>query len=322
MERWNGKSVLLIIAVVLSLALTNCEKYEDPALGFKIEGLTADNFPRLDGSTSNEPLSRIIACKLLGYNYRWENLVQTYTVLTDDQEINTMLYDLVKTSQTHNAIVNLIDGNADIILSARKLSPDENAYAEAEGVTLIETPIALDAFIFIVNPNNPIRSLTHGQIVDIYTEKTVNWEKVGGFNREILPYVRNQESGSQELMESLVMQGTAMPEFSIDYDYTIFSMLPVFHTIRNTENAICYTVYYYKERMVAEEYRNTVKTIAVNGITPNRKTILNRQYPFVAEVYATVRSDLDKNSMAYKLYKLLQTDAGKSIIAESGYIPY
>jgi phosphate transport system substrate-binding protein len=306
----------------LCIALTNCGKYEDPALGFKIEGLTEDNFPRLDGSTSNEPLSRIIACRLLGYNYRWTDLTGVCTVLADNPEINAKLFDLVKTSQTHHAIVNLIDGNADLILSARKLSAEESAYAADRGVVLVETPIALDAFIFIVNPENPIYSLTHDQIVDIYTGKITNWKDAGGNKMEIRPYVRNQNSGSQELMESLVMQGAEMPEFSVDYENTIASMFPVFHTIQSMENAICYTVYYYKERMVAEKYRDAVKTIAVNGIAPGRETIVSRRYPFVAEVYATVRSDLDKNSMAHKLYGLLQTDAGKSIIAESGYIPY
>ncbi|MDR2064096.1 MAG: hypothetical protein LBP85_00055 [Prevotellaceae bacterium] len=110
-----------------------------------------------------------------------------------------------------------------------------------------------------------------------------------------------------------------MADFPIEFELT--SMLPVFYEIRNIENGICYTVYYYKKRMVPEEYRNTVKTVAVNGVAPDRKNILNRTYPFVAEVYAIIRNDLDKNSMAYKLYELLQTNAGKNIIAESGYIP-
>lgn len=306
--------VLLLIIGFASTTFTGCKKEEDPAQDFKIEGLTVDNFPRLDGSTSNEPLNMIIAAKLLGYNYRWLSFGSIYSVTTD-------VYHLVKTSQTHNAIINLIDGSADIILSARRMSPDEKMYADAASVTLIETPIALDAFIFIVNPNNPVNSLTHDQIVDIYTGKITNWNEVGGNNMEILPYVRNQNSGSQELMERLVLQGTPVAEFPIDFDTTILSMLPVFHTIRSQGNGICYTVYYYKERMVVEEYRNTVKTIAVNGVVPNKISILTRKYPFVAEVYAMIRSDLDKISMAYKLYELLQTKAGKSVIAESGYIP-
>ena len=314
--------VLLTTVGFLSLAFASCEKEEDPARGFKIEGLTADNFPRLDGSTSNEPLNRIIACKLLGYSYKWNRdpmLFSYYSVVADNQEANDIIYNLVKTSQTHNAIVNLIDGNVDIILSARKMSPDETMYADASGVTLIETPIALDAFIFIVNPDNPVNSLTRDQIAAIYTEKVTRWSEIGGNNSLILTYIRNQESGNQELMESMVMPETSIADFPMEYE--ISAMLPVFRAVRFEDNSICYTVYYFKERMVIEEYRNAVKTIAVNGILPNRETIVNRTYPFVAEVYATIRSDLDRNSTAYKLYELLQTNAGKSVIAEGGYIP-
>jgi phosphate transport system substrate-binding protein len=303
---------LQLLIVFVFLAIVSCRKEEEPVSGFKIEGLTIDNFPKIDGSTSNEPLNRIIASKLLGYDYEWTRMGEMYSVMTE-------VSNLVKTSQTHNAFINLIDGEADIILSARKMSLGEREYSDSVGVTLVETPIALDAFVFIVNPNNPVTSLTHNQIVDIYTQKVVNWNEVGGNDIEILPYIRNQDSGSQELMESLVMQGTPIADLPVDFEIT--SMFPVFLEIRAKENSICYTVHYYKERMVTDEARNAVKTIAVNGILPTQETISNRQYSFVAEVYVVIRSDLDKNSMAYKLYELLQTTDGKNVIAESGYIP-
>jgi phosphate transport system substrate-binding protein len=43
--------------------------------------------------------------------------------------------------------------------------------------------------------------------------------------------------------------------------------------------------------------------------------------PFMAHVYVMIRSDLDKNSNAYKLYQLLQSSVGKAVIEESGYVP-
>jgi phosphate transport system substrate-binding protein len=84
------------------------------------------------------------------------------------------------------------------------------------------------------------------------------------------------------------------------------------------DNAICYTVYYFKEYMVTGI---NVKSVAINGIYPNKETIGNKTYPYVAEVYAVIRSDLDESSMAYKLYEWLQTTAGKQAISESGYLP-
>ena len=74
--------------------------------------------------------------------------------------------------------------------------------------------------------------------------------------------------------------------------------------------------------MVSDGLLGNIKTLAVNGIMPDKNSIKTKAYPFVANVYVSIRSDLDQNSMAYKLYEWLQTPSGKSVIEESGYVPY
>ncbi len=287
---------------------------------FVIDGITVDNYPKVDGSTSTEPLQTIIACKLLGCRYDWRQHLEsdgTWGIQPNFEDIPyTFFSERIKTSQTHNSFINLIDKKTDFILSAREMSEDEKAYSTNAGVTLIETPVALDALIFIVNPANPIKSLTTKQIQDIYMGKITNWKEVGGKDAKINPYVRNANSGSQELMESLVMKGLVMPGWPVEM---LSSMMLAFTTIRNDVNGICFTVYYYKENIVRDN--ELVKTIGVDGISPVQNTIKKRSYPFTADVFAIIRSDLDKPSMAYKLYELLLTNAGKKVITESGYIP-
>ncbi len=63
------------------------------------------------------------------------------------------------------------------------------------------------------------------------------------------------------------------------------------------------------------------KNISVNGIEPNKTTITNNTYPYVSEIYAAVRSDIDKTSTAYKLFKYLTTSSGQNVVKESGYVP-
>ncbi len=52
--------------------------------------------------------------------------------------------------------------------------------AEESGVTLIYTPFAREAFVFIVNADNPVNSLTEQQVRDIFSGAITNWRTVGG----------------------------------------------------------------------------------------------------------------------------------------------
>lgn len=328
---------VLVIVCALSLAFLfpNCGFIENGEEGGNkespfIKGLTLNNYPKSDGSTSAAPLNAIIACKVLDIDYEWvwdEGRVREVKPTLNRNNSKKFL-QRIKASQTHQSFINLIDKKADIILSARKMSSDEKAYADNAGITLTETPIALDAFIFIINEANQVESLTISQIQDIYTGKITDWRDIGENDWEvsddlsifeIKPYVRNANSGSQELMETLVMKDLEIMDLPENDWEMISSMAGALDAVSHFHNSICYSVYYYKEHIVRD---NTTKTIAVEEIYPNRETIADKSYPYTAEVYAVIRSDLDTSSMAYKLYEWLQTEAGKQAITESGYVSY
>ncbi|MDR1155520.1 MAG: substrate-binding domain-containing protein [Bacteroidales bacterium] len=326
MIKFNHQQQSFLSAAVcfLILSMTGCETSSDKDRTeevARIEGLTFDNYPRVDGSTSCRHLNEIIACKLLDVPYTWEiPLVDEWTVRPDYEHIPEAYRDFfwqrILTSQTHGAFMNLIDGNADIILTHRTMSPDEKAHADAQGVTLTEKPVARDAFVFIVNPVNPVKSLTVAQVQDIYTGKTTNWKQVGSHDAAIKVFTRPRNSGSEEVMRELVMKGLGMGDFP---ESQVGSMVWVFSEVINNRDAICYTFLNYKE-LIVRKSDSEVPQIAVNGIFPDKETISNRTYPFIAEVHVAIRSDLDRNSMAYKLYEWLQSSAAHAAITESGYI--
>jgi len=202
------------------------------------------------------------------------------------------------------------------------MSSDERAYADAKGVSLIETPIALDAFIFIVNPQNQLTELTTEKIQGIYTGKITEWKELGWeYHPEystIHPFIRNPNSGSQELMDLLVMKGLDYIDLPIYDENLIFTMQGLIDAIAGNPFAIGYTVYFYNEQIIRPG--NKLKTIGIDGVSPNKQTISDLSYPYTTEVYAVIRSDTDKSSMAYKVYEWLQTEAGRQAISKSGYI--
>jgi len=295
------KKYLVVVTLAVLATFASCDKEDDFVPPFKIEGITHENFPFLDGSTTAGPLIYLIAMELLGDNWWTRELVE----------------QKLKTSQTHNAFINLIDKKADLIFSARTMSADEKAHAAVAGVHLIETPIALDALIFIVHPDNRVKSLKHKQLQDIYTRKITNWKDVGGNDAPITPFIRNKNSGSQELMESLLLTEPISDDFP--EDVMMNGMMLLLSAVQVNVNGLGYTVAYYRTTMHSDF--EGIKTLAVNGIYPDNKTIKNWKYPYTSEFYAIIRSDLNKSSMAYKLYELMQTKAGKRVISQSGYVP-
>lgn len=324
-KRLNMKN-LVAIALCLTIAaiFSGCDK-DDMLIG--IDGLTVDNYPRVDGSSSTQPLNTLIACKLLGWRYEWRSLTEgngTWCLEPNRKDVPDNFFgERIKSSQTHNSIINLIDNQTDIIVSARKMSADEKSYAESVNVSLIETPIALDALVFLVNIQNNVKSLTVKQIQDIYLGNITNWNEVGGADEAIKPFIRNANSGSQEMMKEIVMDNTGIPDWELGYnDEIIPTMTAVYSDLCIYTNGICFSPHYYKEYIIRDAMgAGNVKSIEINEIYPNTKTIENKSYPFIANVYVSIRSDTDHNSMTYKLYQWLQTKAGKSVIRESGYVP-
>ena len=204
----------------------------------------------------------------------------------------------------------------ELVLSARKPTADELKLAAEEKVELATTPIALDAFIFVLNGANPVSGLTVEQIQGIYTGKITDWGSLGGKPGKITPVRREDTSGSEPLMKELVMK--SLPMIEVKPMLRALTMSRAFTALEADQRAISYSLHYYQQYLAPDV---NVKLCAVNGIMPSSETIRNRTYPFVSEVYVVTRKDLPQDSPAAKLRDWLLTDEGQRVVAKSGYVP-
>ncbi len=331
---------ILLVGLLAIAACGRVQKYEyvdpDAVDDFTIEGLTWQDFPFIDCSTSTSPLRDMVMYTLLDIPYEWGLDVVTgsqYAVwfflpdgMVQGSEEHAAFTDrlnftLRRSSGSHGAYVNLIDGVSDVIIDSRDISRNERQYAQQKGVSIKTKPLAWDALVFIVHPGNKVKSLTQEQIRKIYSGKITNWKEVGGADHPINAYTRDPDSGSQEKMETLVMQGEKMTDLPEMQGYT---MLSPYLSIESDEWGIGYTPYYFCERMVSD-LRN-VKVLAVNGTFPTPESILNgvqgkrNAYPYFSQIYAAVRADEPLESVPGQIYRWLSTPAAKDIVDESGYI--
>ena len=323
--RMNSKRILCFAALVAMLCGCNgIENQEGDLKDIKLE-----EWPLTDCSTSTKPARDLVAYKLLGVPYKWEQdwLGGRVYVINPDLYSEKAPFSLNDyqsknlCSGTHGAYMNLIEGKTDVIIASRDISRNEKAAAAELGVELETAPLAIDALVFIVNPENPVKNLTSDQVRKIYTGEITNWKEVGGVDHAITPYIRNADSGSQEKMETLVMDGLKMIDGTEEtYMYEIIGsqMASPYLQLESDEYGIGYTPFFYCTAMVRDLMR--VDMISIDGVAPSKESLRAYKYPFVSSIYAAVRKTEDHESMAYKLYQFLFTQKGADMIDESGYI--
>lgn len=143
-------------------------------------------------------------------------------------------------------------------------------------------------------------------------------DQAGGEGQEIVAFQRPEDSGSQSLMEKLVMRGRAMAEAPRDYTYAeMGELLDALGSYDNTGNALGYSVYYYARNMYQVP---GLRFMAVNGVMPSSETIRDGSYPYVSDFYVAIRKDEPKDSPASRLFRWLTSDDGQSLINGLGYV--
>ena len=258
-----------------------------------------DTYPRVDGSTATIPLSENLAAELLSMT---------------SQEVK----QFIKHNTTHNAYVNLIDGKADIIFVTEP-SPDELSLAKSKGVEFEVVPVVKEAFVFLVNVENPVDVITQNQIQEIYQGKVTNWKALGGPDKDIIAYQRPDNSGSQTLMQSLVMKDLQLAKAPMELKPEEMSgLIEVIASYDNSDRAIGYSVYYFANSMYSKD---TIKFIKVDGVEPDPENISNGTYPYTSAYYAVLRKSEPQDTSARKLLAWLLSADGQKLAEDSGYVP-
>jgi phosphate transport system substrate-binding protein len=243
----------------------------------------------------------------------WDDTYRIFPVRTDPQ--HDEIFEWVNHSGTHGAYINLIENTTDLILVARMPSDPELDWAHQMGVDLEIVPVAYDAFVFIVNNECSINSLTTEQIQKIYQGTITNWSRVGGDPEDINAYQRDVNSGSQELMMDLVMKDLDMINAP---DMILQGMMGPINVISYDEAGLGYSVYFFEEFMAPND---DIQLVTVDGVPPNYGTIQSGAYPYTTEVYSVIRSDTPDRHPAKLTRDWFLTQEGQTVVKQSGYVP-
>ena len=200
---------------------------------------------------------------------------------------------------TRGAFKGIVDGDLDIIFCA-KPSDEQVQYGLDKGIELEATPIGREAFVFLVNKDNPVDNLSMQQLKDIFQGKITNWKDVGGSWRPINVVKRNQGSGSQTTLEKLVGKDIASNFFG-----------PL-------GGSIGFSFRFYVEELTKHGH---IKMLSLNDVYPSRENVQNETYPIVSNFYAfTRKGEKDTNPNIKKVLDFILSPTGQEIINETGYV--
>lgn len=256
-----------------------------------------DSLPRMDGATALYPL--------------YSAFVQaTYP----EKEYNLYRSE-VSGGTTPEAFRRLLEGEVDVIFCAAPSKKQVEA-AKEKGKTFHLTPIGREAFVFFVNQKNPIRDVTSDQIRDIYSGRITNWREVGGNNDGIRAFQRPEGSGSQTMLQRIMGDTPLMEAPQNDRVVGMGGIIERTAAYKNFNNAIGYTFLYFATGMVKN---SEIALLKIDGVYPDRSTIVNNTYPFVGDFYA-ITTDT-KNENIAKFIEWILSPQGQELVEKTGYTP-
>lgn len=259
--------------------------------------MTIENYPKVDGSTATLPLSEALFMLATG----------------ESAEVAT---EQIVHTKTTNSYYRLYDKEVDLLIV---YEPSEAIVERMKEEPLNIKPIGLDALVFMANQANPVQSLTMEQLVSIYSGEISNWSEVGGLNKELLAFQRPVGSGSQSLMQKLVMKDIAMTTGDNVFRYSTMSdILEGMLSYNGEDNTLGYSVFYYANNMYFEK---DLKFMAVDGVLPSTQTIYDGSYKLTNSFYAVIRTDEPEDSNAKKLFDWLTEEEGQQLVLDLGYVP-
>ena len=301
--RTSKRILCLALSLLMAVSITACgDDHEDKTVTPSDEAasltLTKEELPVIDGALALAPYYEAMTAKLLGI---------------DVEEART----LVLCSNTPAAYQNLTDKKVDMIFCAMP-SDEQVETAKQAGVTFEYHTILNGGFVFFVNKDNPVKSLTKKQLQDIYRGKIKNWKELGGDDVEIIPYQRNEGSGSQTGLYRFLLPKSAV--MKAPTELAIGDMGDIVDAVAHYDNAkgaIGYSSYYYVSSM---HYTDQIKLLGVDGVIPSDETISDGSYPMINQSQIVIRDDTPEDSVVQKIIAWCQSEEGAKLAEENGYV--
>ena len=213
-----------------------------------------------------------------------ENGISAEFSMIDDREQKLMATIDLRTEGSSTSFPSLLSSTAAIGMSSRKIRLAEvNRFVQA-GFDPINAPgrehvVALDGLVIIVADENPIDSLSVENISRIFSGEVRNWREVGGPDAPINIYARDENSGTADTFEALVLEprGLSLASNAIRY--------PTNDDVSDSVAGDAYGIGFTDFAHSHDAHALSLKTSCGLSVSPEPFSVKTEEYPLSRRLY-------------------------------------
>ncbi len=219
---------------------------------------------------------------------------------------------------SNSAFPALADLSAAIGMSSRRARDNDMALLGAAGLPDLRSPeteqiVALDGLIVIVHPQNEMRAISLDDLADIFAGEITNWSDLGGPDAPISLYASDEQTGTFETFESLVL---APLGYELSPGARRFESNAVLSdAVASDPNGIGF---------VGMAFERGAKSLAIAqecGLVsePTEFAVKTEEYPLARRLYMYRRPG-PMIAHAERLYEFALSEEAQPIIEDAGYV--
>lgn len=210
-------------------------------------------------------------------------------------------------------IAALVNGTTDICQSSRAMKDKEKADLKAKrNADAIETKVALDALAIYVNDKSSLTEIAVPDLAKIYKGELTNWKDLGGPDKKIVLYGRENNSGTYAYFKEHVLENK---DFAPETQ-TLAGTSAVVAAVKGDESGIGYGGIAYTEGVKLVKVK---KDGAAEAIAPSLETAQKGTYPLARFLYFYTAGD--PSPTAKKFIDFVVSEDGQKVIGDVGYYP-
>ena len=204
-------------------------------------------------------------------------------------------------------------GMADARQGLAQIGMVSRALSSAERADLTAYTIAQDGIGMITHRDNPVDSLTHSQIVGIYTAKITNWAEVGGNDGPIV-VVHKAEGRSTQV---LFLKHFGIAGADVKPHVVIGDNEQGIKTVAGQVHAIGYVSIGSAEHDVTAGV--PIRLVAVDGAEPSSAAVAAGSFPLARPLNLVTRGP--PTGLAKELNDFAQSEQVTDLVQQLSFIP-